>query len=81
MGFPYMNLNDAEEAYEKVNGSRKGITAFMTEAKKVATRFGRSRAYVFKDEEALFEVFKEQLPDRLETLKIKWWGEIIQMLD
>ena len=81
--YPYLNTSDVEKMYEKLNlGSRKGITSFMEKAKMTATRSkANSRgAFIFKDEEALFEVFKSEMPDQIANKKIKYFGELVQMI-
>ena len=77
---PYFNIYDVEEMYEKVNGSRKGITSFIKDAKKLISRNKYGREFVFKDEEALFELFKERLPEKLIKKKISCWGGIVQLI-
>ena len=81
---PYLNTSDVEKMYEKLNlGSRKGITSFMEKAKMTATRsnsHSRNGAFIFKDEEALFEVFKSEMPEQIANKKIKYFGELVQMI-
>lgn len=76
---PYLNLNDVEEMYEAVNGSREGMPGFISLAKEIATK-SRGGAYVFKDEAQLFELFKQELPDRLAKKRISYFGQIVQLI-
>lgn len=80
--YPYFGNIDVEEMYVALKGSRKGISAFMEKAKCVACRINNSprSAYVYKDEDALFEVFKSEMPEILEARKISCFGEIIQII-
>ena len=82
--YPYLNTSDVEKMYEKLNlGSRKGITSFMEKAKMTAIRSkanSRNGAFIFKDEEALFEVFKSEMPEQIANKKIKYFGELVQMI-
>ena len=81
---PYLNTSDVEKMYEKLNlGSRKGITSFMKKAKMIASRSkssSRNGAFIFKDEEALFELFKSEMPEQIANKKIKYFGELVQMI-
>ena len=77
---PYFNIYDVEEMYEVLNGSRKGITAFTKDARKLTSRNKYGRSFVFKNEEALFELFKERLPEQLARKKITCFGEIVQLI-
>lgn len=82
-GDPYLNLSDVKEIYITIHGSSKGFGKFSKEAKKVAekieTSFSKSY-FLFKDEPALFEVFKQFLKKELEIRKISSWGELMQYL-
>lgn len=80
--FPYFGNNDVEEMYVVLKGSRKGISSFMEKAKRVASHRNKSprSAYIYKDEESLFEVFKAELPKEIEARKIQYFGELVQMI-
>lgn len=80
--YPYFGNNDVEEMYVALTGSRKGLESFMKKAKHVASRVNKSprSAYVYKDEEALFEVFKVELAHELNVRKIRYFGELVQMI-
>lgn len=80
--FPYFGNNDVEEMYVVLKGSRKGISSFMEKAKRVASHRNKSprSAYIYKDEESLFEVFKAELPREIEARKIQCFGELVQMI-
>ena len=80
--YPYLGNNDVEEMYVLLKGSRKGITAFMEKAKSVASRKCNSQrsAFIYKDDEALFNVFKAELPFEIKVRKIRYFGELIQMI-
>lgn len=76
----YFNSNDIEKIYVKLNyGSRKGISSFMTKAKELATR-AKTGAYIYMDEQALFELFQKEMPQELENRKIRSWGELMQFI-
>lgn len=72
--FPYLSHFDVEEMYIILKGSRKGISSFMKKAKTVAT------GNIYKDEEALFEIFKVELSNEIKARKIQYFGELVQMI-
>ena len=72
--FPYLSNYDVEEMYIILKGSRKGISSFMKKAKTVAT------GNIYKDEEALFEIFKVELSNEIKARKIQYFGELVQMI-
>lgn len=82
--YPYLNTTDVEKMYEKLNlGSRKGITNFMKKAKLIASNSKsstRNGELIFKNEEALFELFKTEMPKQIANKKIKYFGELVQMI-
>ncbi len=80
--YPYLGNDDVEEMYVLLTGSRKGIIAFMEKAKCVASRKSDSQrsAFIYKDDEALFNVFKAELPFEIKVRKIRYFGELIQMI-
>ena len=76
---PYLGTSDVENMYETLKGTRKGITSFIQKAKEIATR-SKGGAYIFKDEEALFELFKAELPEEIKRKRIRYVGELVQMI-
>lgn len=81
--YPYFGISDVEEMYITLKGSRTGITNFLEKAKMIASRSskGKSRgAFIFKDEEALFKLFKSELPNEIKARKIRYFGELVQMI-
>lgn len=78
--YPYFNISDVETMYFMLKGSRKGITSFITKAKALASRSSKGGSYIFKDEEALFELFKSELPFEIESRRFKCFGDLIQMI-
>lgn len=89
---PYLNTNDVEKMYEKLNfGSRKRITQFMEKAKMTATRSSKAKSsrygtvtyygkFIYKNEKALFEVFKSEMPEQIASKEIKSFDELVQMI-
>ena len=78
--YPYFNISDVETMYFMLKGSRKGITSFITKAKSLASRSPKGGSYIFKDEEALFELFKSELPFEIESRRFKDFGDLVQMI-
>lgn len=76
---PYLSTSEIEDAYEKIKGSRKGITAFLAEVKKIGSRT-KNGAFVYKDEEALYQVFERHLKDELEIKGIDCFGRLMQYI-
>lgn len=74
---PYLGMKNIEEIYIKLKGSKKGFSAFEKRAKAVADKT-EGGAYIFKNEEKLFEVFKECLPFELQARKINCFGQLMQ---
>ncbi len=76
----YFSTNEVETLYRKVKNSEKGMTAFIKDAKKVGTKIedGPAAYYIYKDEDALFNVFKKYLPDELNSLGIDCFGRLMQ---
>ncbi len=75
---PYFNLSQVEEIYAYLNGSRNGLPYFLKKAKEIAVRNPETKSYVFKDEEKLFFLLKEFLPEQLNQKKIYSFGELMQ---
>lgn len=77
-GFPYLCLTDVENIYTFFNGgARKGITAFLAEAREVAEK---DEYYLFKNEEKLFDLLKKHFGAQLQLLRINSWGELMAYL-
>ncbi len=75
----YLNNSDVEKMYEKVNlGSRKGITRFMKLARNLASK--RGNVVEYRDEEALFDLFKREMPEQLAKRRITRFYEIVQLI-
>ena len=75
----YLGTSDVEEMYEGLTGTRKGITPFMRKARNIAT-FDKRGYYIYKDEDALFELFKTELPEEIARKRIRYFGELVQMI-
>lgn len=75
----FLSTSEIESAYEKVKGSRKGITSFLTEVRRLGTRT-KNGAFVYKDEEALYQVFERHLKDELEIKGIDCFGRLMQYI-
>lgn len=73
----YMNMADVEEMYIKLTGSRKGIAQFMKKAKEVAQRTPYGY-YIFKREDKLFDLFKQEMPEVLNQRRFTCWGHLVQ---
>lgn len=76
----YLSTSEVEEFYRKVKNSEKGMSAFIKDAKKVSTKMKKGPAvyYLYKNEEALFEVLKKHLPNELKALGIDCFGRLMQ---
>lgn len=76
----YLSTSDVEELYRKIKRSEKGMTSFIRDAKKVGTKMKKGPAvyYLYKNEEALFEVLKKHLPNELKALGIDCFGRLMQ---
>ena len=76
----YLSTSDVEELYRKIKHTEKGISSFIRDAKKVGTKIKKGPAgyYLYKNEEALFEVFKKHLPNELKALGIDCFGRLMQ---
>ena len=76
----WLGMEEVEEIYRRVNNdSSKGIRKFRKEVKKVATITRRGYT-LFKNEEKLFEVLKEFLPEQLKRRRINCFGELMQYM-
>lgn len=75
----YYNLSDIAALYSKLNGySNYGRNAFLNKARPLAVM--EAGEYQFKNEEALFRLFQEEMPDKLTRWKISCWGELVQFM-
>lgn len=76
----YLSTNEVETIYRRVKNSEKGMTAFIKNAKKVGTKIkeGPVVYYLYKEEEALFDVFQKHLPMELKALGIDCFGRLMQ---
>ena len=72
----YLSTSEVEELYRKVKNSEKGMSAFIKYAKKVGIK--QNGYYLYKDEEKLFEVFKNHLANELKSLGIDCFGRLMQ---
>lgn len=81
---PYFTLADVEKIYFVLNDcSSKGFKEFAENAKEIATfvpEHLHKFAFQFKDEVALFELFKKFLPHKLEVKGIDTWGRLMQYI-
>lgn len=77
--YAYLNTADIEEIFEKVKGSRKGITPFLRDAKKIGSRTKKG-AFIYKDETALYNVFERYLKDELDIKGIDCFGRLMQYI-
>ena len=75
--YAYLSKSDIEEIYVKIKGSRKGITGFLRDSKKIASKT-RNGALVYKDEEALYNVFEKYLENELKAYGINNFGRLMQ---
>ena len=55
----YMNTEDVRKVYVNLTGSNDGWKYFYESIKTVADRSSIRGAFIFKDEEKLFELFKK----------------------
>ncbi len=76
----YFTTSEIEGIYRKLKRTGKGITAFKKDTRAVASKVsvGPESRIVYKDEEALFEVFKKHLPNELKALGIDCFGRLMQ---
>lgn len=76
----YLGTKDLEEIYEKIKGSQKGMRGFVSKAQqKIGTRT-ESGAYIFKDEQALFEIFQQYFAEELRLKGIDCFGRLMQYM-
>ena len=76
---PYFGNSDVEKMYEKVNlGSQEGKDRFMKLARNLASKRGNRVEY--RDEEALFELFKREMPEQLAKRRITRFDEIVELI-
>lgn len=81
--YPYLDSDDVENMYLILKGSRKGLYTFMKNARKlgvISKSTLQAGKLIFKDEDALFELFKSTFPQELKIRKIVYFGELIQMI-
>lgn len=82
-GFPYFNSEDVRKIYEFLNGKPNGSYAFTQKAQlEIAekTKKGFNVYYQFKDEDALFDLFKERFSNLFEQKKIYCWSDLMQYI-
>ena len=75
---PYLSKENVLQIYIRLKGSSKEIKKFEEEAIQVAKK-GRTY-WEFRDEEALFEVFRKHLEKELEVRKIDNFGRLMQYI-
>lgn len=76
----YLKVWQVEKIYERLKGSCRGITVFRKEAKKIATFDKKERCYLFKDEQALWLLLREDFTEILEKKGITDWGHLMQYI-
>lgn len=76
----WFNLEDVGQMYDKLGGSPSKKRAFLGKAKKLAVRSSGVGAYIFKREDALFELFQRELATQIENKKIRYFGELVQLI-
>ena len=79
----YMNTEDVRKVYVCLTGSTEGWNRFYESIKNVATKTPRRGAFIFKDEEKLFEVFKKnrRCAQCMERQKIKYQQQLWAVAD
>ena len=74
---PYLKMNDVNTLYTMLNGgSSKGFTEFQKKAKEIAYR---SPAFLFRDEQKLFELLQERFAELFQRKNITCFGQLMQM--
>lgn len=76
----WFNLEDVGQIYDKLGGSPSMKRAFLGKAKRLAVKSPGVGAYIFKREDELFDLFKQELENQIKNKKIKYWGELVQLI-
>lgn len=74
----YLGTKDLREIYEKLKGSRKGMNGFISVAQQTIGVRSTSGAFIFKDEQALFELFQQYFDEELRLKGIDSFGRLMQ---
>lgn len=76
----WTNVDDLECIYSELNGgSEKGKRKFIAKAKNLKCARMFRGAYIFKDEDELFKLFQQEMPEQLAKRKIRYgYGDLMQ---
>ena len=75
----YLNMSDLRVIYTRIRGTEKGMKAYLSKAKSLATKT-KGGAYIFMDEEKLFEFLQEYFGYEFKLRKINSFGELMQYI-
>ena len=75
--YAYLSTSEIELFYIRIKGSRKGISSFLNDAYKVASRTINNKR-IYKDEHKLYEVFEKHLAKELNARGIDCFGRLMQ---
>lgn len=75
----YLNISDVRDIYITLNGTEKNFSSFEKQATSIASK-SKGGCYIFKNEDALFDLFKSVFPDELKARKITLFGELVQLI-
>lgn len=75
----YLNMSDIRVIYTRIRGTEKGINAYLSKAKGVATK-SKGGAYIFMDEAKLFEFLQSYFGEEFKLRKINSFGELMQYI-
>ena len=77
--YAYLSTSDIKEIYRMVKGSEEGMASFVKEAKQIGSRTKRN-AYVYKDEERLYDIFEKHIGEELARRGIDCFGRLMQFV-
>lgn len=75
----YLNMSDIRVIYTRLRGTEKGMKAYLSKAKSVATK-SKGGAYIFMNEAKLFEFLQDYFGDELTVRNINSFGELMQYI-
>lgn len=75
----YLNVVDISGIYKRIRGTEKGMNAYISRAKDIATK-SKGGAYIFTDEAKLFEFLQIYFGEELVVRNINSFGELMQYI-
>lgn len=71
----YFGIAEVKMIYLNLTGTERGMNAFISKAKQIATK--QRGYYIFKNESALFNLFKEEFPEQMEQKGITTFNHLV----